>query len=313
LIFFGRYAGIAGAVDTLHALGLRLKYEGFETPFLHVKSAHEYEDLAEINDSLRKVGKEIAQDGLPPELTPLVIGIAGYGNVGGGASEIVSILPHEEISAANLLTLTDSGNVRQDAVYTVVFKEEDTVEPATQGFEFSLQDFFDNPGNYTSRFADYLPHLAVLINAIYWQAGNPRLVTKKDLQDLFNREQQPGLRVIGDISCDIEGAIEITVKSTASGAPCYTYDPLDGSVREGCEGEGVVVMAVDNLPCEIPTESSSYFSGILEPYVASIVRADYSRGFDDVNLPPEMKRALILLRGELTPNYRYLEKFLAQA
>ncbi len=312
LIFFGRHAGLAGAVETLHALGQRLDLEGIATPFSEILQPHRYSGLGAIKKSLEAVRERISSDGLPEELVPLVVGIAGYGNVGSGAAEIVDALAHEDIAASELPGLVASGNARRDVVYKVVFREEDTVVPTRPGAVFELSDFFRNPGNYRSRFADYLPHLTVLINAIYWQTGNPRLATKEALRDLFACECRPRLRVIGDISCDMGGAIEATSMCTQPGTPCYTYFPADGTVREGCQAEGVAIMAVDNLPCEIPAESSADFSGILKDFVAPIAGADFSAGFDQIGLPPELKRALILLRGELTPDYAYLKKYVAQ-
>ncbi len=112
--------------------------------------------------------------------------------------------------------------------------------------------------------------------------------------------------MIGDISCDIDGAIECTVKATEPGAPNFVYNPLTGEVRDGVEGEGVVVMAVDILPSELPRDASEYFSQVLQPYVPALASADYTVPFDDLALPDEIKRAVIAHRGELTPSYRYL-------
>jgi saccharopine dehydrogenase (NAD+, L-lysine-forming) len=313
LIFFGRHAGLAGAVETLHALGRRLEYEGIRTPLLHIEPPHRYPDLAEIEASLKKAGEEIRKHGLPEQLAPLVVGIAGYGNVGAGAAEIIDMLAPESITPSELPKMGGRTGAKRDVVYKVVFREQDTVEPAQPGASFSLEDFFRNPGSYRSRFEEYLPHLTVLMNAIYWQAGNPRLVTKGALQKLFSGPRRPRLRVIGDISCDIEGAIEATVKHTEPGTPCYTYNSIDGTIRDGCGSQGVVIMAVDNLPCEIPSESSRDFSRILRGFVASIAGADYRMELDRLSLAPELKRALILHRGQLTPGYRYLEEYVAQA
>ncbi len=312
LMFFGRHAGIAGAVESLHALGRRLEWEGISSPFSQVKRAHEYNDMQDIEQSIAAVGEGISASGLPKELTPLVIGIAGYGNVGTGAREIVDILPNCEIEATELAGLISKGDARADVVYKVVFREEDTVEPVSPQGSFELKDYFEHPEKYRGRFQTYLPHLTVLINAIYWEARCPRLVTRQALKELFGGPERPRLRVIGDISCDIEGAIEATVRSTEPGTPCYIYNPADGTTREGFEGDGVVIMAVDNLPCEIPVESSVYFSEVLQSFVAPIVEADYSKHFDELDLPPEIKRALILHQGRLTPDYKYLEEFVKQ-
>jgi alpha-aminoadipic semialdehyde synthase len=308
LIFFGRYAGLGGAVETICALGQRLKLEGIDTPFADIKHAHEYADLKDIEQAVKKAGEKISANGLPQELVPLVIGIAGYGNVGSGVREIIDLLPHEDIKASELGALSGSPDVRNDIIYKVVFKEEDMVEPVAPEGVFELQNYFEHPEKYRGRFESYVAHLTVMINAIYWEERYPRLVTKKGLKELFGSENKPRLRVIGDISCDIEGSVEVTVEKTGPGNPCYVYNPADGSTSEDCEGDGVVIMAVDNLPCEIPAESSIYFSGILKDFIAPIVEADYSMSYEELALPPEIKRALILHNGALTPDYRYLEE-----
>ena len=117
--------------------------------------------------------------------------------------------------------------------------------------------------------------------------------------------------MIGDISCDIDGAIECTVKATEPGEPNFVYNPLTGEVRDGVEGEGVVVMAVDILPSELPRDASDYFSQRAAcPTCRPWPRADYTRPFDDLALPPEIKRAVIAHRGQLTPSYQYLQQHL---
>jgi alpha-aminoadipic semialdehyde synthase len=116
--------------------------------------------------------------------------------------------------------------------------------------------------------------------------------------------------VIGDISCDVEGAIECTVKSTEPGDPIYVYEALTGEVTDGHEGPGMVIMAVDILPSELPREASTYFGQVLRAFLPSIASCDYTRAFAQCDLPPEIKRAVIVYRGELTPDYRYIQEYL---
>jgi alpha-aminoadipic semialdehyde synthase len=118
------------------------------------------------------------------------------------------------------------------------------------------------------------------------------------------------LRVIGDISCDIEGAIEATVRSTDAGNPVFVYDPATGQDTDGWAGRGIVILAIDNLPGQLPRESSTTFSHTLKPLIPAIVRADYTVPFEELDLPPLIKDAVIAHRGELTPDYKYIEKFL---
>lgn len=309
LIFFGRHAGWAGMLDTLWALGKRLEWEGVPTPFVSIQQAHTYPDLEAARRAVQEAGERIRREGLPRDLVPLVVGFAGYGNVSRGAQEIFDLLPFQEVEPGDLAALFEQ-EPDPHTLYKVVFKEEHMVEPVDPEGSFDLQDYYNYPEKYRSRFSSYVPYLTVLVNGIYWEAKYPRLVTKAFLKDLFGGPTRPRLRVIGDISCDIEGAIECTVKCTEPGDPVYVYNPLTEEVTDGYEGEGVVVLAVDILPSELPREASIDFSAVLRQFVPAIALADYTVPFDELALPPEIKRAVIAYRGELTPDYRYLERFL---
>jgi alpha-aminoadipic semialdehyde synthase len=311
LIFFGRHAGWAGMLDTLWALGQRLNWEGIDNPFSGIRQAHTYSSLEEAKQSVKEAGEQIRHQGVPAQLAPLVVGFAGYGNVSQGAQDIFDLLPFEEIAPENIAGLFGSGAESSiHTVYKAVFKEEDMVEPVQQGQAFELQEYYDHPERYRSQFSQYIPYLTVLVNGIYWDTMYPRLVTKEYLRELFTGEERPRLRVIGDISCDVEGAIECTVRSTEPGDPVYVYDPTSGDAPSGVKGPGVVVMAVDILPSELPREASIDFSGVLKGYVAQIAQADYSVPFASLDLPPEIKRAVITYQGSLTPDYGYLEQHL---
>ncbi len=310
LIFFGKYAGIVGMINTLWALGKRFQYEGIETPFSDIKKAYQYENLKEAEDEIIKIGKKISTMGLPNLVTPFICGFTGYGNVSQGAQKILDLLPVQEIEPNEL----DKVNKNNKVIYKVVFKKKHMVELKTKyqlpNTEFELQDYYDYPENYKGMFEKYIPHLTILMNCIYWESRYPRLLTKKYLAETIHESPSPRLRVIGDISCDVEGAIECTLYTTDSGNPVFTYNPLDGKTTHGVEEEGPVVLAVDNLPCELPRESSTYFSEMLKKFVPDIVNADFTRNFEQCNLSPEIKNAVIVYHGKLTPNYEYLEKFL---
>ena len=307
---FSRFAGIAGMIDSLWALGQRLETEGLRSPFGQIKRALEYSSLQEAKDAVIHAGEVIKQRGLPSNVSPLVCGFAGYGKVSGGAQEIYDLLPVEEVGAADLETFIQDGNFSHRAVYKTVFKEVDMVRPRSSEAAFELNDYYRHPEKYESQFSRYLPHLTMLINGVYWDQPYPHLVEKKALHHLFAQEGMPRLRVIGDVSCDIEGAVECTVRSTDPGNPVYVYDPEEGSTADGVSGRGVVIMAVDNLPCELPRESSSAFSNDLKDLVPEIVKADYSVEFARLALSDAIKKAVIVHQGKLTPDYRYLEQSL---
>jgi saccharopine dehydrogenase (NAD+, L-lysine-forming) len=310
LIFFGWHAGVAGMIDTLWALGQRLGWEGIANPFASLRQTHTYHDLAEAKAALGQVRARIAADGLPEQVTPLIVGVAGYGNVSRGAQEILDLLPALEIAPEEVATIAASQDVSQHHLYKVVFKEWHMVEPAMPGMTFELQDYYDHPEKYRGVFEQFVPHITVLVNAIFWADRYPRLVTKTFLRDLFGGESAPRLKVIGDISCDVEGAIECTVKCTEPDDPVFVYNPWSDTAVDGYKGPGVVVMAVDILPSELPREASADFSRVLKPFIPAIAQCDFSLPFDECNLPPEIKRAVIAYQGELTPEYQYIQEFL---
>ena len=310
LIFFGKHAGMAGMIDTLWALGQRLSWEGISNPFHRVKNAYKYKNLAEAKEGISEVGKKIKTEGLDKSLVPLICGVTGYGHVSHGVQEILDLLPIKEISPDEIFSLVRSSNYSKNHIYKVVFKEEHTVEPISPEDHFELQDYYDHPEKYRSKFETYIPHLTLFVNCIYWDKRYPKLVTKKYLKQLFSNKEKPNLRVIGDISCDIEGSVECNLKWTQPDNPVYVYNPFEDKTTDGYEETGPVVLAVDNLPCEISKEASIYFSQVLKPFIPEIVKADFSVGFDRCILPSPIKNAVIAYHGELTPNYRYLQNYL---
>jgi alanine dehydrogenase len=310
LIFFGRHAGLAGMLDTLWAFGQRLAWEGTPNPFTQLQQAYLYHNLDEAITALGRVKKQIEAEGLPEAICPLILGIAGYGNVSRGAQEILTHLPIVEIAPQEVAAIAQSTAVSPHAIYKVVFKEEHTVEPISPDDRFELQDYYAHPEKYRSKFETYLPYLSILVNAIYWDKVYPRLVTQDYVKQAYGGEMSPRLKVIGDISCDVEGAIEVTIKTTEPGGPIFVYDPKTGQAKDGYQGQGPVVLAVDILPSELPRESSIDFSRVLKAYIPAIARADFTRPFEQLVLPPAIKRAVILHQGKLTPDYCYLERFL---
>jgi len=308
LIFFGNWAGMAGIGDTFHVLGERLKVEGVNpNPFAGMRSTLKLKSLAAVTEEFRLLGKRINDQGLPKELTPFVVGFAGYGNVSRGAQEIFDTLPHEVTQPNKLSTLEPKENV----LYKCIFKEEHMVEPRSPSIKFNLQDYYNaGKADYIGVFHKYVPYLSVLMNCIYWTDKYPRLVTKDFIRKHWS-EPNRKLRVIGDISCDIDGAIEFTTRSTTPGDPAFTYIINEDRAELGVKGNGPVVMAVDNLPCELPRESSMSFSGTLTQFIPAFAMADFTvSSFEKLELPKEIKDAVIAYRGKLTKNYDYLKEYL---
>ncbi|MHC4234628.1 MAG: bifunctional lysine ketoglutarate reductase /saccharopine dehydrogenase family protein [Planctomycetota bacterium] len=305
LVFFGRYAGLAGMIDTLWALGQRLDYEGIESPFGRIRQARRYDDLAQALADIAAVGEAIRQEGLAEALRPLVCGLTGYGQVSQGAQEVYDLLPVREIAPDELPSLPRSANT----CYKVVFREEHLVEPTDGSKPFDLQEYYDHPERYRARFFPSVQYLTLLVNCVYWEPKYPRLVTCEQLGGLYGEIEPPRLRVIGDISCDVQGSVECTVRTTDAGDPVYVYDPGSGAVRSGVAGDGPVVLAVDALPCGLPVDSSQHFSRMLSPWIPSIAAARFEADLADSGLPLELQRATILYHGELTEPYRYMTDF----
>ncbi len=290
LIFFGRHAGNAGMIDALWALGRRLEAESVASPFADVRPAHAYGSLAEATAFLETaVGPRIREQGIGPGLHPLVVGFTGGGNVAQGAQEVLDHLPVVAVHPDELPGLAADPGRSHRALYKVVFRRDQRVD-----------------------FARHLPHLTLLVNGIFWAPGDPRLVTREDAARLWGGGRTPKLRMIADLSCDVFGGIEINVRITEPGAPVYVYEPATGAVRLGVEGHGPVILAVDNLPCELPRDASEHFGDALFPFLAPLAAADYRAPYDRLGLPPELLGAVIAHAGELAPPFVYLEAALAE-
>jgi saccharopine dehydrogenase (NAD+, L-lysine-forming) len=312
LLFFGRQAGEAGMIETLWSFGQRLNVEGLtDNPFSTLKQTYKYRSLAEAKEDVRSVGRQIREKGLDPKLVPLVCGFTGYGHVSQGAQEIFELLPFEEIPPASLAAFFKAKKYSGSKLYKVVFKESDMVEPKAKGAPFELQDFYDHPEKYRPVFDSSVPYLTLLVNCIFWAPKYPKYVTKDYLKKLYGGPTAPRLRVVGDITCDINGSMECTIKATEPDVPSFVYDPFQDVALDGFVGNGPVVMVVDNLPAEIPLESSVFFSGALKTFVPQIASADFSGSLANCHLPDPVRRALILFRGQFTPEYEYMRKFIA--
>jgi len=308
LITFSRYAGIAGLIETLHAFGKKMKRKGYVTPFAELKQAYQYETLADAKIHIEKIGKMISENGLPKELAPLTLGFLGYGNVSKGAQEIFNLLPFKTIEPGQLKEALDKNGSDNRCLFKVVFKEEDIVQPKSGTFD--LQNYYDHPEEFESIFSKYLPNINILINGVYWTEQYPRFVTRENLKNCETDSSKLGLQVIGDISCDINGSIEITKESTMPDQACYTYHAESDCFVDGIDENGTTVMAIDNLPCEFPKDASSSFSEELKKFVEGTCSADFKEDFDNISLPYEIKKATILYNGRLTKEYEYMKQFI---
>ncbi len=312
-VFFGKFAGYAGMIDSLWAWGQRLALEGIDTPLSALRQAKEYESLEAAKQAIREAGEQVRRQGLPAEAGPLICGFTGRGNVARGAQEIFDLLPVEEIAPSDLARVAEQGELSRNKIYKVVFNKSDWLRRKDGSGEFDDADFKANPGAYESYFTDYLPHLSMVINGIFWLPGQPRLITREDIRRLYAGSDQPRLRVIGDITCDIDGSVEITVKATSADNPVFVYETVSGAIRDGFAGRGPVVMAVDKLPTELPREASQFFGDALLPYVPSLATADFTKAYEELSLREDLRRAVIAHKGRLTPRFAGLEQAIVAA
>lgn len=310
IIFFGEYAGLAGTIDTIWALGQRLKSEGITNPFSAIKYATAYKHLFDARAAFLEASHKISEKGLPKEITPLIIGVTGTGHVTKGALSLFDLFPTVTLQPEELTAFMKRGVFSNRAIYKVEFQKHHLYRPIDKTKPFNLKEFSANPHLYTGALQQYLPLLTALIHGIYWEPKFPKLVTKKYISTLFNAEKQPRLRVIGDITCDIEGSIEINLEETNSDNPVYVYDVRDKKIHYGVTGKGPVVLAVDKLPTELPYEASVSFGNALLQYVPSLASASFNTGIISINIPQEFRRAIIAQNGKLRPEFGYLQQYI---
>ena len=311
LIFFGRYAGHAGMIDTLWALGKRLALEGQVTPFERVRLAHDYSSLDEATHHIHRIGEKLRHDGIPDGLHPLVCAFTGSGNVSRGAQEIFDRLPHVELDPQELVRLAADREWPRNVLYRVNFNREQRFE-RIEGGVLDPEELERHPQRYRNGLAHWLPYLTMLVHGAFWKPGQPRVLSLEELRELW-RAATPRLRIVTDISCDIGGGVEATVRTSTPGDPVYVYDLTRDEAKSGVGGRGPVVLAIDNLPCQLPLEASEHFADTLVRFVPALAACDWGRPFAELGLPRELTEAVVVHRGELTPRYAYLEGHLHTA
>jgi alpha-aminoadipic semialdehyde synthase len=115
---------------------------------------------------------------------------------------------------------------------------------------------------------------------------------------------------VGDITCDVDGSLACTVRDTEPGDPVYVYDPVTRAATSGFEGPGLAVMAVGNLPCELPREASETFSEAVAPFIPALAHANLDGDLEKAGLPDPIRRSVVLWRGDFAPEFNYMSEFL---
>jgi saccharopine dehydrogenase (NAD+, L-lysine-forming) len=275
LIGFGRYAGIVGCYNGFRTFGLKHN-------LYTLKKASECHDRVELEEELKKVV-------LPPN-TKVVA--TGFGRVGFGAREILNLLPIMEVAPE------EYGNEFNQPVFTHL--EVGDYFARIDGKEFDKKDFYANPELYKSVFPSYVEKSDMYIACHFWSNKSPNILENDDLLNGNHR-----LSVVADISCDIAGPIATTIRPSTIKDPIYGYNPTTQSEVDFMDKDTIAVMAVDNLPCELPKDASEDFGNdFIQFILPNFFNGDPDRIIE--------RGSETNLEGELMPGFTYLEDYVTK-
>lgn len=274
IIGFGRYAGIVGCYNGFLTFGLKNKlYE--------LKPAHLCTDRKEMEEELKKVQL--------PDHTRIVL--TGFGRVGHGAREVLDLLPITEVSPEEYLT----GNF-DFPIFTQL--ESEDYYGRKDGKAFDKAEFYANPELYQSTFSAYLKKSDMYIPCHFWSKNADYIVKREDLL-----ADELRLSVVADISCDVNGPIACTIRASKIGDAIYGYNPKTNEEDDYTKVGVIAVMAVDNLPCELPLDASENFGNeLIKEVIPYLVKGD-SEGVLERGTETDFS-------GSLTKNFSYLQNYL---
>lgn len=271
LIGFGRYAGIVGAYNGIRAFGI--KFELFDLPKAETLSGQDV-----LIQRLRRI-----------VLPPLKIVLTGSGKVAHGAQEMLDAMKIKQVSADDFLTKKFS-----DPVYTLI----DVLDynKRKDGRTLDKQDFYHNPTEYVSDFERFTKVSDIFMAGHFYGNDAPAILTREMLNAPDNK-----IKVVADISCDVDGPIACTVRASTIADPLYGYLPSTGQEADFFHPGAIAVMAVDNLPCELPKDASEGFG---EMFLKHVIPAFFNNDKDGI-----LSRAKITANGKLTERFAYLESY----
>lgn len=273
LIAFGRFAGVVGAYNALWSYGKR--FRAFE-----LRRAYQCRDYQELKQELLKVR-------LPSNYK---IALTGRGRVGNGAAEVLDAAQVRRVNPQEFV-----GQTFDEAVYTQLASR-DYYAPNEGGY-FQEEEFHRYPERFHSDFLKYSLTADMLITGHFWNPRSEPLFTIDDMQSPAFR-----IKIIADITCDIRGSIPSTIRAASIESPVYDFDPFTGKERAPFTNERfVTVMAVDNLPTELPLDASRAFG---KQFVENV----FPHFFND-DPHQVIERATIAHGGKLTPRYYYLHDY----
>lgn len=343
VVAFGKYAGYAGMINILHGIGLRLLALGHHTPFMHIGPAHNYRNVGTAKQAIRDAGYEIALGKMPRSIGPLTFVFTGSGNVSQGAQEVFAELPIEYVDAKDLREVAERGSTSK--IYGAVVTRADhlrrknsapPLEPkVANDRNFQFDEYNQYPERYFSTFSSNIaPYTSVLVNGVYWPPNAPRLLTIPDAKKLqqpikpvvyqnannYTVIQSSGspslphrLIAICDISADPGGSIEFMQDCTTIDNPFYLYDAeQNASSDQSFAGDGILICSIDNMPTQLPLESTDMFGNLLYPYIMDIVHSDATKPVEEEQFSGVVQSAIIASNGKLRPNYEYIQELRMQ-
>ena len=271
LIGFGYYAGIVGAYNGFRTYGL--KYDLFQLP-----KAQELSDKKSLIERLKNI-----------ELPSIKIVLTGTGRVGMGSKEMLDSMGVKQVKVDEFL------HQRFDEPVYVQVDVLDYNE-RKDGKLLGVNDFFKNASEYKSNFMRFAEVADFYIAAHFWDEEAPVLFSREEAcTDDFN------IKVVADISCDIDGPIASTIKASTIADPIFGYDPKTGKEANFKDKDVIAVMSVDNLPSELPKDASVGFG---EMFSKNVIPAFFTGEQDRV-----LERALITKNGKLTDRFSYLQDY----
>lgn len=271
-VAFGFYAGLVGAYNAIRGWGLR-------TSQFQLLPAYECGHYAKLKKQIQGM----------PALEPIKIVVAGRGRVGKGTKEMLDVFGIKQVDPHAFLE-----KQFDEPVYTVLHSGDYYALPDDRQWDSAY--FYKHPAEVVSTFAPYAKVADVLITTAFWHPSTPPLFTKEEAAASDFK-----IKLIADITCDVEGFVPINLRASTITAPFYDYNPTTGTEEYAfSSADHITMMTVDNLPCELPTDASCEFGRqLIDNFMPYLLGEDNGTA----------ERAKILDNGQLTARYAYLQEW----
>lgn len=271
LIGFGRYAGIVGTYNAFRGFGI--KFDLFNIP--KAETLHGKDEL------VAKLKRQI--------LPNIKIVVTGHGKVGMGIKEILDGMKIKEVSSDNFLN-----KIYSEPIYTQI----DVLDynKRKDGQVLNNQDFYKNPQEYVSDFEQFTKVSDIYIAGHFHGNGAPDILSREMLKAADCK-----IQVVADVSCDVDGPIACTIKASTIADPFFGYLPNEHKEVPYSHPGSIMVMSVDNLPCELPKDASEGFG---EMFMKHVIPAFFNGDKDGI-----LQRAKMTEKGKLTERFKYLQDY----